>query len=93
MGVNLKLNWSLGGTPDEPKPPWKFKNHLLEVKTFLKSMKSRLRTTLLSEILRLSDSPLPLNKHNFTEIATNNLDLTLIKIPHTGDKASLNRCG
>ena len=79
LGVNLSLNWSLGGTPDESKPAWKFRNHLLEVKTFLKSMKSRLRTTLLSEILRLSDSPFPLDKLDFSEIATSNLDLTLIK--------------
>ena len=80
LGLNLTLNWSLGGTPDEPKPPWKFKNHLLEIKSFLKSMKSRLRTTLLTEILRLSHSPVLLNKNDFNEIATDNLDLTLIKL-------------
>ena len=43
-------------------------------------MKSRLRTTLLTEILRLGDSPTILNKNDFTEIATDNLDLTLIKL-------------
>ena len=43
-------------------------------------MKSRLRTALLNEILRLDENPTSLNKNDFTEIATNNLDLTLIKM-------------
>lgn len=90
QGLNLTLNWSLGGTPDEPKPPWRFKNHLLQLKPFCKSMKSCLRNTLLTEALRLHDSPLPLDKNDFLEIPTDNLDLTLIKmdkgIAHTNIK-------
>ena len=43
-------------------------------------MKSPLRTTLLNEILRLDKNPTFLHKNDFTEIATNNLDLTLIKM-------------
>ena len=52
-------------------------------------MKSRLRITLLSEILRLSDSPLPLDKHDFSEIATKNL--TLIKMDKNTSYTSITR--
>ena len=43
-------------------------------------MKSCLRNTLNTEALRLHDSPLFLNKNDFLEIPTDNLDLTLIKM-------------
>ena len=65
---------------DEPKPPWKLRNHLLELKPSCKSIKSCLRNVLLTESLRLHDSPIILDKKYLIDIATDNFDLALINM-------------
>ena len=69
-GVNLKIRWTIGGMPDDVKPPWKFRNHLLELPSFCKEMKSGIRETLINKLLETHSDQIPLTKKDFKLIKT-----------------------
>ena len=78
-GVNLKIRWTIGGMPDDVKPPWKFRNHLLELPAFCKEMKSGIMETLTNKLLETHSDQIPLVKKDFRFIQTEMLESTLIK--------------
>ena len=76
---NLKIRWTIGGMLDDVKPPWKFRNHLLELPSFCKEMKSGIRETLINKLLVTHSDQIPLTKKDFRFIMTEMLECTLIK--------------
>jgi hypothetical protein len=69
-GVNLKIRWTIGGMPNDVKPPWKFRNHLLELPSFCKERKSGIRETLINKLLETHSDQIPLTKKDFRFIMT-----------------------
>ena len=78
-GVNLKIRWTIGGLPDDVRPPWKFRNYLLELPSFCKEMKSGIRETLIKKLLVAHSDQIPLTRKDFRLITTEKLECTLIK--------------
>ena len=78
-GVNLKIRWTIGGMSDNVKPPWKFRNHLLELPAFCKEMKSGIRETPINKLLETQSDQIPLVKKNFRFIQTEIVEHTLLK--------------
>ena len=66
-GVNLKIRWTIGGMPNDVKPPWKFRNHLLELPAFCKEMKSGIMETLIKKVLETHYDQIPLVKKDFLD--------------------------
>ena len=67
-GVNLKIRWTIGGMPNNVKPPWKFINHFLELPAFCKEMKSDIRETLINKLLETHSDQIPFAKKDFRYI-------------------------
>ena len=63
--------------PNDVKPPWKFRSHLLELPSFCKEMKSGIRETIINKLLETDQ--IPLTKKDFRFIKTEMLQCTLIK--------------
>ena len=65
--------------PDDVRPPWKFRNYLLELPSFYKEMKSGIRETLINKLLVAHSDQIPLNRKDFRFTMTEKLECTLIK--------------
>ena len=61
-GGNLKIRWTVGGMPDDVKPPWKFRNHLLELPAFCEEIESGITETIFNKILETYSDQIPLAK-------------------------------
>ena len=73
-GVNLKIRWTIGGLPDDVRPPWKFRNYLLELPSFCKEMKSGIRETLINKLLVAHSDQIPLTRKDFRFTMTEKLE-------------------